>query len=401
MAVLGWACLVHLGCGEGQSGPSGPVVRDSAGIRIVEVAGDAPELSLAKAPVLEIGASSGDPDQELFRASSAFRLPDGRIFIANSGTQEVRVYDRRGELIDRFGSMGEGPGEFAALDWVTRLGADSLAVLDIDRQRVTALTTWGEILWTRDVSLPLALPWSGDFYSTSGELFLLWDSGDAFDQIQAGAVAAGQTTRSTAALYRYPSDGSEPELVIELAGPEVAVIEGSSGGPATTGAPLGRQVTYAVQPDRIYLGDQAGPDLQVLDTDGHTVGLVRLPVSDLSVTEADIADYQETVLSMIGEDPERREAVLDRIQGFPVAPRKPAYGRVLVDAVGRLWVSDAHHVFEPPDEWSIIDLETGERSTLEVPRSFEVFWANEELVLGKWIDPLGVEYVQLYALRGS
>lgn len=396
---VGAACLVYQGCGEGRVDASAPAVRDSAGVRIVVADEGAQQLSLAERPELQIGASSGNPDQELFRATSAFRVSDGRVFVANSGTQEVRVYDPSGRLIDRFGSSGEGPGEFVALDWMTQLGADSLAVLDIDLQRVTALTMQGDLLWTRNVSVPLALPWAGDFYSRSGEIFLLWDSGDVFDQIASGAVAIGETARNTAVLYHYPADGSEPQRVVELPGPEAAVIESSSGGPATTGPPLGRQVTYTVQADRIYLGNQSGPDLRVLDTDGQLVGLVRLPVDDLSVTEADIADYEQVVLSRFGDDPERRAAVQQRIQGLPVAPQKPAYGQAMVDAAGRLWVSGWHHVFEPPDRWSIVDLESGSRSVLEVPPDFEVLWADQEWVLGKWVDELGVEYIQLYAYQ--
>ena len=394
--IIGAASLVSLGCRDGPAMSTVAAVRDSAGVRILSVARETARLSLSASPVLQVGAASGDEDQTLFRASSGFLLPDGRLFAANSGTHEVRVYDRQGALIDRFGARGAGPGEFAALDWMTRIGPDSLAVLDIDQQRVTAFTIHGEALWSRSVSVPLAVPMTGPFYSRSGEFFLLWDSGDIFDQIGKGSVRVGQTARNTAALYRYPPDGSEPELVAEVPGPEAAVIESASGGVATTFPPLGRWTSYAVDADRIYLGDQASGDIRVFDLEGALVGLVRLPTEDLTVTAADVAAYRDAVLARASGTPEQRAALLRRIDGFPWAPQRPAYGRLMIDDAGRLWVSDWHHLFAPPDQWTVVDTETGRRWTLSVPAAFDVFWADDQRVLGRWTDELGVEYLQVY-----
>ena len=74
--------------------------RDSAGIHIVENAGPAWDADgawhLGEQPLVDIGGLEGDPDYELYRVSSAVRLPDGRIVIGNSGTNEIRFYDESG-----------------------------------------------------------------------------------------------------------------------------------------------------------------------------------------------------------------------------------------------------------------------------------------------------------------
>ena len=79
--------------------------RDSVGIHIVENTapawGVADAWRLSEQPLVDIGGLEGDPDYELYRVTSALRLPDGRIVIGNSGTNEMRFYDESGiHLLD-------------------------------------------------------------------------------------------------------------------------------------------------------------------------------------------------------------------------------------------------------------------------------------------------------------
>ena len=70
----------------------GFVVRDSAGVRIVENANplwqDGEGWHLSPEPVVEIGGGDSEYDQ-LFGMISAVRLADGRLVVAN-GTQELQ-----------------------------------------------------------------------------------------------------------------------------------------------------------------------------------------------------------------------------------------------------------------------------------------------------------------------
>jgi len=51
---------------------------------------------------------------------------DGRVVVADRGTQEVRVFDADGHYLTSVGGQGRGPGEFRDLRNVFRLGDDSL-----------------------------------------------------------------------------------------------------------------------------------------------------------------------------------------------------------------------------------------------------------------------------------
>lgn len=93
----GWwlvTALLVQGCTK--SAPSRTyVVRDSAGVTIVENTSPAwssgEEWRVVEPPVVEIGVIDGDQRYQLSRVLGVGRLSDGRILVANGGSQEIRV----------------------------------------------------------------------------------------------------------------------------------------------------------------------------------------------------------------------------------------------------------------------------------------------------------------------
>ena len=116
------------------SGTQGPplsaAVRDSAGVRIVE--NTAPRWQkgegwhLSSKPVLDLGGQEG-PEYALFGVVSAFRLEDGRVAIANTGANDIRIFDEHGRHLLTVGGTGSGRGEFKRLLWAGRFRGASLA----------------------------------------------------------------------------------------------------------------------------------------------------------------------------------------------------------------------------------------------------------------------------------
>ena len=110
--------LCGIGCedtGEAARDGSHSVVENSVGVTIVKNQRPAPDSRLpwefGAEPSPSIGAvDSGEADQ-LFRVMDATRLADGRIVIANSGSNELRVFNADGSHAGTWGGRGEGPGE--------------------------------------------------------------------------------------------------------------------------------------------------------------------------------------------------------------------------------------------------------------------------------------------------
>ena len=133
----------------------GSTTRDSAGVSIADNAGPAwsagDRWQVSETPQTTIGVTGGDPAYELFRPRAAFRMTDGRIVIANTGTLQVRFYDVSGKHLMDVGGRGGGPGEFGRLDRVFRVVADSIVVYDQTQRRITLFDPSGTHI--RDVSL--------------------------------------------------------------------------------------------------------------------------------------------------------------------------------------------------------------------------------------------------------
>ena len=149
-ATLGLvAVLFSVGCGAGERGSAGPVVRDSAGIAIVEngepiwAAGEG--WRVLEEPAVDIGVLDGDPVYQLFDARDAARLASGEIVIANRGTQELRFYDAAGRFLRSAGREGEGPGEFRSLVSVAVV-EDSIFAYDIRLNRISVFESTGRFV---------------------------------------------------------------------------------------------------------------------------------------------------------------------------------------------------------------------------------------------------------------
>ncbi len=138
--------LTLAGCGQSAE-RSTLSVTDSAGITIVEsrapLWGPEEGWRLSEEPLLTIGAVEGADEYQLYRVRSALRLPDGRIVIANSGTNELRFYGHGGTHLFTRGGEGGGPGEFRSMGEMSILG-DSLFIYDFGQMRMTVYSTTGE-----------------------------------------------------------------------------------------------------------------------------------------------------------------------------------------------------------------------------------------------------------------
>src|SRR5690606_30061138 len=135
-------------CGDARGGAPRAMVRDSAGILIVENSagawGEGAEWRIAAEPVLEIGMAEGPPAYLLDQVRGARRLANGELVIANGGSGELRFYAADGTHLRSSGRRGDGPGEFQDISSVDDFRGDSLAVYDARAQRLSVLSSEGK-----------------------------------------------------------------------------------------------------------------------------------------------------------------------------------------------------------------------------------------------------------------
>ena len=401
-----WTLLLILGCascGQRDDGAaSGPpwVVRDSAGITIIENDRPAPESRLAweigTQPSLSIGAvDSGDADQ-LFQVTDAARFPDGRIVIANSGSNELRVFNADGSHAATWGRRGEGPGEFT--------GSSPTLVAPWPGDSVAAANPWGTRLSLfdadgnhgRDLSLDTRLLNVVDLLS-DGKILSSGSGG-----LDAGMTGTSGLIRSDTEWGILAADGTLHASLGEYPGGEWWAVFGADG--TIEGGrphPFGRLTVGAVWGDLVTIGVQDSYEIKAFGTDdGSLVRIVRRDGDPGSPTQADLDAYYARRFANIPDDD--RTNALNAVRDMPLVESYPAFMGIISDLAGHLWVREYLGSAEGGLVWTVFDPEGRVQGLIETPPGLRVFEIGADYILGWVYDDLGVEYVQLWPLsRGA
>ncbi len=381
-------------CG-GSAQRAGVAVRDSAGLAIVENAArndTVLDWRLETTPLVDIGTAEGDPAHELQFASSAIRLGDGRIIVANAGTDELRAYAPDGVHLWSVGREGEGPGEFRNLGWVRRYRGDSLMTYDRSLHRLSVFTTDGEF------GRIARLESRADGLSPAAVAPLE----DGTVVVHASGVITPQASpgihRLPGRLLRYSPEGEILNEIADAPGPEWVMDEEFK---TLARRPFTTDFEQAVYGSRIYYGFARTWEILAADPSGATQTIIRLARSPEELTPDHVAAYQDAQLERLRrfgrEDLMPRER--RRVESLPYPSQLPAYRRLLTDRRGHLWV-EVHQGLGGADRLFVIfDPEGGLLGRLRLPGDLEVYEIGEDYVLARWRDELDVEHVRLYRLE--
>jgi hypothetical protein len=363
---------------------------DSAGVTIVESHAPlwSPEQGwrLSEAPLLTIGDVEGADEYQLYRVRSAVRQADGRIVIANSGTNELRFYDGDGSYLFMRGGEGGGPGEFRSMGEIWSLG-DSLFIYDFGQMRMTVYSTAGEFGRTFRVR---EAP-DGGFPYPEGVLepqILLVRRTPRDAELNAGF------NRDTSLYLRYSLEGEPLDSLGWFPGDEsyMGFREDFTYG---TSAPFGLRAYMLAAGDLLYYGSSDAYEIEVRASHGTLQRLIRRPIPKAPVTAEEVEEFHR-------DYDEREEGMApiwrDLYSQMTLPETKPAYGRLLVDAERNLWVAEYSDERDDAGTWSVFDPEGRFLGTVETPTGGRVQQIGDDFVLGVWRDELDVEYVRLYEL---
>lgn len=397
--ALALAPLAAGACGEEEPDPV--VVRDSAGVEVVESRDPAWEPGggwrVAPTPLLSIGADDGDEGgegQRLFRVGDALRLPDGRFLVEDGGSSEVRVFGPDGALLHAIGGEGEGPGELGRLAGVAVSG-DSLFALDSGRGRISLFDLSGAF------RLSFRLDPTGDPVRPLRMYGLLGRFSDGSFLLAPRFYPGDMRDRPT--LYW----DSVPHLVY---GPRGAVRDtiGPFGGleifatrEFSTTPPFAHHAVAALREDRFVVGRSFAWRLEVYGPTGRLLRVVRRTEAPPPVTSDAARRVLEERLQRI-EDEEARRRARDGYEALELPERMPAYAGLAIDRQGGLWVREYRPPWGAgPEAWSVFSPEGRWLGTVDLPDGFRATDIGPDWILGVRQDALEVEHVELYEIERS
>ncbi len=367
------------------------VVRDSAGVTIVDSDGNQPAWTsetawrLAFPPRIQVGNQPYDPSQRIFGAEHTRRMPDGGIVVANRGLGDIRIFDAGGYHVQTIRIVVDPtiltgrPRRVYPMSpdsLVVYLGGGQLVLRDGEfqlQQRATVERPDG----LEETELEPAR----DYFADHTVLFR--------GEVPLDPSLTGlQRTRMR--LMRYGIDGrlietfGEFDADTEIVGEEIYVW-----GPSAHVAVADSTIWYAP-------GDRW--ELREIAPGGRTLRIFRIDRPMDVVMGADLSAFRVGAVRQLTDAGEANaEAIVD---GYTYAETFPAWSEILVDEVGNIWAR-AYRWFEMGADypWDVFDPEGRYLGEVIVPYPLTVHEIGDDYVLGHMSDGRGGEAVYIYRLE--
>ncbi|MDE2678697.1 MAG: hypothetical protein OXI76_12430 [Gemmatimonadota bacterium] len=379
-------------------------IRDSAGIRIIEN-GRPPDESrlpwrIGAEPSVSIGEVDGREPYVLHKADDALMLPDRRVVIANTGTNEIRLYDAGGTHQTTWGGTGQGPGEFQELAGVARWPGDSILAWEAMRS-----------------SRATGSLWRGAVFDAGGEpgrsFRIQSDDGAGLEPrlVLAEGGILGRMTSGGAddGYWRYEATYSllAREGAAEVPFGTHPAHEGFSG--VYNGVVLhvphmafSRGLEEAAWEGMLVIASNDRYELRAYRmTDGALAKIVRREHANRAPTRAEIVEAMHRTF-IEGEQPEEViEMFRPAFDEAPIVEGLPSFRSVLADPLGHLWVQE----YTPPDMdrpaplWTVFDPGGRALGFVETPAGLSVFEIGADYLLGRAANELGIERIEVWALE--
>jgi len=161
--------------------------------------------------------------------------------------------------------------------------------------------------------------------------------------------------------------------------------------------PMGRRTVIASSGELVALGTQDTPEVSFYDDRGVLQRVVRWTGEDLDVRDDDIEAYVETLIENAPQERAPTIRGLYRDHEFPAA--LPAFGRLIFDQTGNLWVERTRRPGQSGNSWRVIAPSGALLGSVALPEQFDPMYISDTHVAGVWRDELDVEYVWVLEIR--
>jgi hypothetical protein len=152
-----------------------------------------------------------------------------------------------------------------------------------------------------------------------------------------------------------------------------------------------------------YVGITDTYEIAAYAPTGEVRRIIRKTHAPRVVTEADKERYQELIRSRAAPTGNAQMRAMMQQMSAVMADAEfaetfPAFGRMLVDAGGNLWVSDSRPSDDEPQHWTVFDSDGRLLGGTTIPAKLVVTEIGADYVLGHQTDELEIQHILLYDL---
>lgn len=403
MAARAWAYVVLPllagGCSTPESSERASELLPAIGVTALGPLAETPVLPwrLGPDPDLLIGGSARGTTHQFTEITAVLVLRDRSLLVADGRSGLVRRYGPGGELLQQFGAVGEGPGEFLSPTSLSWLPGDSVVVWDGALWRASVFDGDGRFARTARYDptatgiYPLEGMWPMEVRIAGGGMRLVRlaskPGGKGGSSVVGGPL-------SGAGLAIHPAEARLPLFLARLPGPEEVEAE-APWGAVQLDAPFAARpkIAFHAPERRTCVGHQRWPEVLCVAHDGTRLG-VRWPDAPRPVDPNDraMARWRSETAQVLGEKVGERvaEGIVRRV---PVPQYYPAFGGLLFDILGYLWIElGPVDGVEPEREYLVVDGEYAVVGRFHLP-SMELVEIGVDYVVGIRRDGFDVEEV--------
>lgn len=385
-AILASCALAGWGC-EAPRPPPAVSVMDSAGVRIVTSRAEVDRTfaTVDPEPIVRLGGPDAGGAEAFFRIRGVRLDRQGRVWVADGQSQEIRIFEPDGSHGRTVGGRGEGPGEFLDVRFLGRLPGGAMVFWDRRTGRRTTFTedgTLGEV--TRYGRSDREIPHGYDVF----------DDGTMLAQfptfVPAESLDPGSLLRDTTRLHRVDFEGRRADLVARSLGPTWLWT-----GREQLAIPFTMNPSFDVEEEAVHLVHGPGYRVKRFE-DGVLTEIYGVDRPERPVDATAGSRYRSRFVDSLPAA--RREGRLEALNHPALPDLLPAYSRVLVDDAGRTWAA-LYTVTREDWVWDVYGPDGEWLGQVEVPERFHPYEIRGDRLVGVRWDELNVEQVWVLALR--
>ena len=324
-------------------------------------------------PFVEIPGSSADGEPILSRAIAGTRFADGRLLVVDQLGKDLVLFDSTGQLVQRVGRAGEGPGEFQGPSWIGRCFGDSAIVWDSRLDRMTVVAPNGEV--QRQFSFFKRPAFISCFPADRFALLMPPDQMFMFDP-------QGNAPPMHSHLVIATADG---DSVLDLGLVQIGETR-----------PLGVLTHISGGGHHFYLGTGDSAYVDVYDSVGRQTATIEVADPRRPTTQA---EYEHAIDARLASMPAGNvDRVREMMLSVPMPAMLPAYQGLFADPVGAVWVVTS----VLGDSLTVLRGTASDGralGTLTFPDWFSTFEVGADYVLGVAQAPDGEQLVREYRLH--
>lgn len=377
------AALLLGGCGGSNAAEAGTIISDSAGVVIVSHEGGDRPAGLEFVEEFRLGGSDTRPEEAFFQVGpGTIEVDDaGRIFVLDTQSRQVVIFDDTGRHLRSVGRSGDGPGEFGFPVGLTVAPEGEFGVLDISKRGIVSFSVDGEILPT--------VPFPAGFF---GGILHRTDDGSVWQQqlVEDGAPSDVLLRSARADTIR----------IVHADRPEMRPIQLESCGMRFSGMPpvFYPTLRWAARDQTIVAATTAEYEISIFHGDVET-RTIRRAISPVPASERLAVEEQGEGMTVgLGDGRQivcdSREVVEQR--GF--APVIPAVGRIAIDREGGIWVRRGG-LREEPSAIDLFDADGAYRGTLPPGAPFPLAFFPDGRIAAAHTDDFEVTRLVVYRVE--